>query len=151
MQKIEFKDLPSTDTPINSENLNLLQTNVESAINGVVLYDNDGNNYGEISLNDNVDNYNYLEVFGHEVGGRKIYNKIAKQGTFINKSFNIFALIFDSRDTFFWTRSAIYTIQSNKLIPSRSKYATITTAGQINIYNESNGESISIDKVIGYK
>lgn len=151
MEKINFQDLPSKDTPIDSANLNLLQTNVENAINGVVLYDNNGNNYREIPLNDNVDNYNYLEVFGHEVGGRKIYNKIAKQETFINKSFNIFALVFDSSDTFFWTRSAVYTIQSNKLVPTRSKYATITTAGQINIYNESNGGSISVDKVVGYK
>ena len=36
MEKINFKDLPSTDTPINSSNLNQLQTNVENAINGVV-------------------------------------------------------------------------------------------------------------------
>ena len=33
MEKINFEDLPSTDTPIDSTNLNLLQTNVENAIN----------------------------------------------------------------------------------------------------------------------
>ena len=33
MEKINFQDLPSTDTPIDSTNLNLLQTNVEAAIN----------------------------------------------------------------------------------------------------------------------
>lgn len=43
MQKIEFKDLPDTSTPINSENLNLLQTNVESAINGIVESGNNTN------------------------------------------------------------------------------------------------------------
>lgn len=32
MNKIEFKDLPSTDTPIDSANLNLLQNNVENDI-----------------------------------------------------------------------------------------------------------------------
>lgn len=32
MEKINFKDLPNTDTPINSSNLNRLQTNVENAI-----------------------------------------------------------------------------------------------------------------------
>lgn len=36
MEKINFEDLPSTKTPIDSTNLNLLQTNVENAINGVV-------------------------------------------------------------------------------------------------------------------
>ena len=34
MNKIEFKDLPSTDTPYNAETFNLLQDNVENAING---------------------------------------------------------------------------------------------------------------------
>lgn len=33
MEKINFQDLPSTKTPIDSTNLNLLQTNVENAIN----------------------------------------------------------------------------------------------------------------------
>lgn len=33
MQKINFQNLPSTDTPINDTNLNLLQDNVETAIN----------------------------------------------------------------------------------------------------------------------
>lgn len=36
MQKINFNDLPDTNTPINSSNLNQLQTNVENAINGIV-------------------------------------------------------------------------------------------------------------------
>lgn len=36
MEKIIFEDLPSTNTPINATNLNLLQTNVETAINSVV-------------------------------------------------------------------------------------------------------------------
>lgn len=32
MEKINFNDLPNTDTPINSSNLNQLQTNVEDAL-----------------------------------------------------------------------------------------------------------------------
>ena len=32
MQKINFENLPSTNTPISAENLNQLQTNVENAI-----------------------------------------------------------------------------------------------------------------------
>lgn len=35
MDKITFEDLPSTNTPINSNNLNQMQTNVESAITDV--------------------------------------------------------------------------------------------------------------------
>lgn len=36
MQRITFKDLPDTTTPVNAENLNLLQNNVETAISDAV-------------------------------------------------------------------------------------------------------------------
>ena len=37
MDKINFQDLPDTTTPIDATNMNLLQTNVETAINGKVV------------------------------------------------------------------------------------------------------------------
>lgn len=36
MEKIIFQDYPSTETPLNAENLNQVQTNIENAINGIV-------------------------------------------------------------------------------------------------------------------
>ena len=36
MQKIEFKDLPSTDIPYNAETFNALQDNIENGINELV-------------------------------------------------------------------------------------------------------------------
>lgn len=36
MEKITFKDLPNTDTPINSSNLNSLQANIENAISEII-------------------------------------------------------------------------------------------------------------------
>ena len=48
MKKIPFKDLPSTDTPIDSANLNLLQDNVEDAIDEVsddIIYVEYAQNY----------------------------------------------------------------------------------------------------------
>lgn len=33
MNKIDFQNLPSTETPINAENLNQMQTNIEEAVN----------------------------------------------------------------------------------------------------------------------
>lgn len=35
MQKINFKNLPDTSTPLNATNLNQMQDNIESAINGI--------------------------------------------------------------------------------------------------------------------
>ena len=43
MEKIFFEDLPSTNTPINSANLNQMQDNMESAINGIVESGINGN------------------------------------------------------------------------------------------------------------
>ena len=55
MEKINFIN---NQTPAGATTMNTFQNNIENAINGVVLYDNNGNNYREIPLNDNVDNYN---------------------------------------------------------------------------------------------
>ena len=46
MKKIEFKDLPSTETPLSASNLNLLQQNVEDEFNTL-------NKYFEIPQGDN--------------------------------------------------------------------------------------------------
>lgn len=37
MQKINFENLPSTSTPLNATNLNQLQTNIENAINNILI------------------------------------------------------------------------------------------------------------------
>lgn len=36
MEKIDFKDYPNTDTPINAENLNEMQDNIENDINAII-------------------------------------------------------------------------------------------------------------------
>ncbi len=73
MQKINFQDLPSTTTPISATNLNLLQTNVETAIDlkanltELANYINGTTSMGSIkttgvSINDNtVNNVAFLE------------------------------------------------------------------------------------------
>lgn len=43
MQKINFENLPSTNTPINATNLNQMQTNTEDAINGIIESNNNSN------------------------------------------------------------------------------------------------------------
>ena len=44
MQKIKFQNLPSTTTPVNATNLNAIQTNVETALNGKTDREYLGNN-----------------------------------------------------------------------------------------------------------
>lgn len=43
MEKIIFEDLPSTNTPINANNLNQLQNNIENEINGIIESGNNAN------------------------------------------------------------------------------------------------------------
>lgn len=68
MEKIDFKNLPDTNTPLNAENLNQVQTNVENEfvntqsklvplINGYI----EGKT--QVTLNDNINNYDLILVF----------------------------------------------------------------------------------------
>lgn len=61
MKKIIFEDLPSTKTPLNAENLNQIQENVENAINEV----NDKFNYSTEE-----------KIIGIYENGKPIYEKI---------------------------------------------------------------------------
>ena len=47
MDKINFQNLPNTTTPINATNMNLLQTNVENAINSLNVYTSSEKAIGE--------------------------------------------------------------------------------------------------------
>lgn len=45
MEKINFQNYPNTTTPINSTNLNQIQTNIENEINTLIETGSSGNNY----------------------------------------------------------------------------------------------------------
>ena len=72
MNKINFQNLPNTTTPINATNMNLLQTNVENALNeatiGTVLWENpnpgDSNGFSgqTVTLSDDISNYRAISI-----------------------------------------------------------------------------------------
>jgi hypothetical protein len=71
MEKIEFKDLPDTTTPITANNLNLLQENIESWLIGNRTANVDLNNYKQTGvyyfttgLTHSPSSYLYCLVFG---------------------------------------------------------------------------------------
>lgn len=71
MEKIDFKNLPDTSTPINSANLNLLQDNVEASIE-------------ELS---NKNNYSTEEqVIGKWIDGKPLYRKMVDTGNMPSNS-----------------------------------------------------------------
>lgn len=49
MKLIEFKDLPNTDTPINAENLNKMQDNIENQFSDYIKIINANKNIGIIT------------------------------------------------------------------------------------------------------
>lgn len=63
MNKITFKDLPSTETPINAENLNLMQENIENTIESkTLLWEGIASARDSITLNDDYTKYNFLHI-----------------------------------------------------------------------------------------
>lgn len=84
MEKINFEDLPSTKTPYNAETFNLLQTNVENAINDVVESGSNTNgNYvkyadGTLICTKKI----YVKKLGGTLWGNNIYFSDTKVGDF---------------------------------------------------------------------
>lgn len=78
MQKINFKNKPSTDSPVNADNLNLLQDNVEEAIDIVdmkldeikstTLWENANlsNNFEAQTISLNLSNFDKIELIFSE-------------------------------------------------------------------------------------
>ena len=78
MQKINFKNKPSTNSPINADNLNLLQDNVEDAIDLVdikvdevkptILWENANlsNNFEAQTISLNLTNFDKIELIFSE-------------------------------------------------------------------------------------
>lgn len=101
MKKIFFEDLPSTNTPLNADNLNQIQKNVENAIEEIrdnlvkILWSNSNptNNFDAqtVSLNDDISNYDmYCVIFNQSTGStNQLTTGILPIGdTFVNMAIN---------------------------------------------------------------
>ena len=63
MEKINWINGQAGGTPLSAENLNQMQDNIEKEIEGKVLYENaNGDNSGNINLNDSVSNYDEVKI-----------------------------------------------------------------------------------------
>jgi hypothetical protein len=139
MEKINFENLPSEDTPINEDNLNLLQTNIEKSVNyigstqpstGEKVWLKTGKNlidYNSVMWgyalftngNINYDNNNWVTTQLIAVNPNTIYIFSHELGTrfgrigFYNSDKTFISLISDSNVTAFTT-------------PSNAKYVAIS-------------------------
>lgn len=72
MSLIEFKDYPSTETPLNAENLN----HNFNELKGTVLYEDANGTTGNIELKDDISKYSYIEIYFMDNNGRHNSTKI---------------------------------------------------------------------------
>lgn len=143
MDKINFVN--GSQPAINDTNLNQLQTNIENAINGTVLYESEAGSKDEITLSDTVLNYNRVKMFYH-------YNDIYGSVEVDNANNKIISLSVAFSITQFNLSRIQYKdvrISGNKITNIKYGYLSISTAGTYGVSIEEN--EIYIDKIIGYK
>lgn len=63
MDKINFQNGASGNTPLNATNLNKLQDNIETAVNGTILYEDKTGTIEDVPLSETCVNFNYLEIY----------------------------------------------------------------------------------------
>lgn len=62
MKKINWENSPSTKTPLSAENLNLMQENIEKAVNGVVLFRDIQGTTENITFSSPIEEGNTIEI-----------------------------------------------------------------------------------------
>lgn len=122
MKKITFKDLPSTETPINATNLNAMQDNTETEINKIItaLTNNKATVTGEnITLNDSAEaRVEEINIRGNSVqatrNGKNLCNyAISQSGTTRLQSI-VFSVLPNTTYTFSTSTSDIQVINYYK-------------------------------------
>lgn len=106
-----------------------------------------GSANGDVTLSERIDNFAYVEIFGEEVGGRKVYVKLLSPAT--SDKFVFGALFFSQSYNTTYLRSCLYTISSDALTLLQTDASTIEfkTSGTTN----TTGTSTYVKKVIGYR
>lgn len=118
-------------------------------VNGTVLFE--GNLASEITLNDSLANYKYIEIFGYATdsvssSGKKIYTKIENPN---NSLFYLNGFDIEESSKIFYLKTATCLCENKKITFETNyqwyKQGDGTTGGG------STGNYIRITKVIGYK
>lgn len=121
---------------------------INNKLMGTILYNNTSGSNSTITLNDNISNYSYLEIYGFEVQGQnQVYTKY---DTNSGKNINLFSMIVLQTGNLIRITAQSYTPSGNILTVESSK------TGHANIFtktiNEQNSTGdIKITKVIGIK
>ena len=141
MTKITFENLPSTNTPLSAENMNLLQTNVENAISAVENEIPTIDNSVSTSSTNGVENQaitNYVnglntystteQVVGTWINGKPLYRKVMYISSLPNNTTTLYD-IFSAQelttiDICFIDDSGSYMIQNDEIDTMNWIYST---------------------------
>lgn len=138
MEKINFEN---NKTPASATTMTTFQNNIENAINGKILFE--GNSGGNIELNDNVSNYDYIEFFyttANKVSGSKKVLSNSENATLDANLYSITASKF-----ILYTRTVA--ISGTNI----SNYSFQTIEINNSSTNLINSNNIIITKIVGYK
>ena len=138
MEKINFVN---NQTPASATTMNTFQNNIEKAINGKILFE--GNSSGNIELNDNVSNYNYIEFFyttNNKISGSK---KVLSNSEYATLDANLYSVT--ASKFILYTRTVA--ISGTNI----SNYSFQTIEINNSSTNLINSNGIIITKIVGYK
>lgn len=138
MEKINFIN---NQTPASATTMNTFQNNIEKAINGKILFE--GNSGGNIELNDNVSNYNYIEFFyitNNKISGSK---KVLSNSEYATLDANLYSVTVSK----FIQYTRTVAISGTNI----SNYSFQTIEINNSSTNLINSNNIIITKIVGYK
>ena len=169
MQKINFQDLPNTTTPVDADNLNDLQDNVENAI------DENTNNIGDITTLETTDKTNLVNAI-NELIAKELYNDSTGTTGSINNladdvsNYKYLEIFYNYNGTRQSTKIIgnkasliVHTTSNNQTYISFKEVTFSGTSMTVNSYqqwnnvwgtsnvNASNTNSIYIIRIVGYK
>jgi len=149
--RVNWEDLPSTDTPINAVNLNIMDEGIYDLDNNRnVLYDGNIREYGDYTLNDNVNNYDYIEVFagrGTDFGGNSVKIRRAQESGKILLYYNNNAgtEVYIHIMKFSWSGTTFTYSQTTEIQLSNNESVVVKPANSVTLSYD------TIHKIVGWK
>ena len=140
MDKINF--INGSQPTINDTNLNKLQTNIENAINGTVLYENEQGTQGDIQLSDSYINYKKFDIYVNEGSVLSCYNTEECVISYAKPiGIDTVSIQIKTQQIFFKNNNTI----------TRGIGKTIGLGGAGQGVSQNIDENMTITKIIGYK
>lgn len=116
-----------------------------TATDETVLYSNNSGSGGNILLSQSVNDFNYIEIYGEEIGNRNVFIKLQKKDSFVGRKFALSSTFYSDGSTYI--RTTTYTINNTQLVENDTAQTQFTNSST----SITTGTSqIKITKVVGY-